>query len=210
MFRFDIGYNFVLDNKIQYYMTCLGDVTRFKKTIYCNYETIQYSNSTRSIIFYDKLKEARKSKVTIPEHFQNLDGKILRYELQFKRRLANEFDISYGVKADYLYNRDFLNKALEKWKASYFSIRKIHSPVLGINPQMGHRELLKSLASIGVDKVGYDEVLNILDSEKGNLKRQMYSRLKKCVRELISIDSESQGKDYIKELDGKVMNTIIE
>lgn len=204
VYRLDIGYNFILESPISYYMACLGDISRFKKTVYNNYETIQYSNSQRTILFYDKLSEAKKRKVDIPDRFKSLYGHILRYELQMKRRLSKQFGFIDGITADCLYNRDFLSVALDKWKSNYFSIRKIYSPVVAINPTKGNLHLLKSLASIGLANVGYDKIMNLLASEKDNLRRQEIYRLKKSVRELLSINSDSPDKDYLSELDKKV------
>ena len=92
IFRLDIGSNFLLDLPLQNYYTCLGELSRFKKSEIANKQSLLYTTTTKTLQFYDKLKEAKRTKQTIPEVFNQKN--VLRYELQLKKKIPDTLKIT--------------------------------------------------------------------------------------------------------------------
>ena len=210
VFRMDIGYNLMMNELVAKYLTCIGDLSYFKKSVFNDFQTVRLWTSLKSLLFYNKTLEMQNKKIPLPVEFENCNNKILRYELQFKRRLKNEFGFIDSITCDHLFNRDFMNKALSKWKKNYFAIRKINSPLQNIDFSKGNKYLIKSLASVGLNVLGYDEIMGMIQSEKNNLERMAFSRLKKSVRELLNVSETENAHNYISELDEKINSVSIE
>ncbi|MCX6164386.1 MAG: hypothetical protein NTU73_05915 [Ignavibacteriae bacterium] len=117
LYKIEIASNLIMNENVNYYFPCFGDLKNFVKGYIEN--TIYYGNSKKKITIYNKLKEMRAKKYFIPKKYKNIGDNILRYELRLKNRLLNEF----GRKIYFfdLYDESFLQILLEKWKNYYFA-----------------------------------------------------------------------------------------
>ncbi len=119
--RIELAENFILERPVREYMSLMGEATYFTKRPYSK-NGLYYTNSRRSMIFYNKVKEYQDKKQAnlIPDVYKNRN--VLRYELRFTKRLKQQF--SSEVKALDLYNEDFYIKVINRWLNSYFDIKK--------------------------------------------------------------------------------------
>jgi len=204
IFRLDIGSNFILDLPLQNYYTCLGELSRFKKSEIANKQTLLYSTSTKTLQFYDKVNEAKRSKQTIPEIFNQKN--VLRYELQLKKKIPGSLKLP-EVKAKQLYDENFYIKGIDFWKNFYFLIQRVNK--LKFNQEsltmVNARTLLYQLAAMQVKTIGEGELLSMIEANKNQIKhRNQVSRMRELVKSLSNEPELTEPNEAIKELDSKV------
>jgi hypothetical protein len=202
VFRFDIGNNFIMEKNINNYLNLLGSLTFFTRTNYK--DSLYYYNSNKKLIFYDKSKELKYSGIIVSGEFKDHNHRILRYECSFKKRLSLQFNIP-ELKAVNLYDENFFNSAINKWIEYYFKINKIRK-LKFTNMVINNLKNLKSgLAAFGVNQIGYEKVINMIESSRENLSRCQISRLKGEIKKLHFYPALTEPNEAIKELDSKIM-----
>lgn len=207
VFRLDLGANILVKEPLQNYYSCLGFLPRFSRDQFGNNKTLSYKTTQKILVFYDKLKEARKSKVKIPEFYQ--DHPLLRYELRFLKRVSESLKVS-EIKAEDLYKESSYIKTIDLWKQYYFSIPKINSIKLTNEAltMVNVKDFEKQLALIGLKTIGEQEIFQLLENSKSEIDKMTFSRLKKKVTELLKQPELTEPNEAIKELDSKVNQTV--
>lgn len=207
IFRLDIGASFQVNETLQNYYSCLGNLARFKKSEISNSQTLLYRTTTKALSFYDKTEEMKRSKQEIPDIYNGKN--ILRYELQLKKRIATSLKLP-EVRAKQLYEENFFRKGIDFWKDIYFSIQRINEinfhkeALIMINA----KTLKNQLALIGLKAIGEKELLKIIESNKDQIKhRQQVSRMKELVKSLSQEPELTKQNESIKELDTKILET---
>jgi len=202
--RIDFAYNFKMKQQVSEYISLLGE-TRYLEKRPWNKTGIYYSNTRRSLIFYDKLKEYQEKKKThiVPKEFTNTN--LLRYEIRFMKYINRQFKSK--VKAADLYNESFYDNVTHRWKDSYFMIEKAKRLRMDIENVQGTKNLDIQLSIIGLNVLGGKQVLiDMYKNQKtmGKLDRFKYNRLKNRINQISNSPKHFEPNDFILELDGKV------
>jgi hypothetical protein len=206
VWRLDFGSCFVMERPIREYLSFLGEANKFSCNKYGN-GNLQYINNVKAMVFYDKAEEMRKKRQIIPLPFQGMN--ILRYEIRFTRRLVTQF--GEKIKAFRLFEEDFYNRILGKWKNEYFKICRLNKYKLEELKISNGRELKNQLALMGLKGVGgVQDVIEMLDCERaaGKLNRYKHRRLRHMVKSISEINSNILPNERIIELDEKVREVV--
>lgn len=204
IFRLDIGANFILSEPLQMYYSCLGNLSRFKKSEIANRNSLLYTTSTKSLEFYDKIKEMKRSRQAIPKTM--IGRRVLRYEIHLTNKVADSMKLP-EVKAKDLIEEDFYKKAIIFWKELFFSIQRINALKFekGSLPLLNRKKLLSGLAAMQVKNIGENELLSLVEANKKNIKhREQYQRMKNLVRNLSNHPDLTEPNEAIKELDSEI------
>lgn len=219
--RVDIGFNFILKKPIHTYISHLQRYPRLSSLRYRDSVTFGSENSTISLAFYDKRVEMKKKiKEEIKKNhkvaFQKLkklnntfpDKHIFRYETRI-RRLLNKKLGSESLKAKNLYSESIQKELFSIWHKHYHKTKKLY---LNVDPTYLLQEnkrngFLSYLAFHGMNKLGYDKIISVINSLEFNVKDQKQKRSKitkpfdKILKE---INSKKLEGNIIKELDSKI------
>ena len=202
--RVDLAENFILKRPVREYMSLMGDVAYFTKRPYSK-NGLYYTNSRRSMIFYNKVQEYQDKKQAnlIPEVYK--DRNVLRYELRFTKRLKEQF--SSEVKAADLYNENFYINIINRWSTTYFDIKKIKTFKDEDFQMKAVKDLKEYVLTLSLmDELRCDLVLNRLEQAKetGEMSDRNYYRCKSVLNELMENKKYFKPNECIFELDRKV------
>ena len=205
IFRLDIGANIILSEPLQIYYASLGNKPRFKKSEIANKNSLLYTTSTRSLEFYDKIKEMKRSRQSIPKTL--IGRNVLRYEVHLTKRVADSLNLP-EVKAKDLYEKNFYREAIIFWKELYFSLPRIRTLKFEMEtlPLLNRKKLLSGLAAMQVKNIGEIVLLSMIEASKNNIKhREQYQRMKNLVRGLSNHPDLTEPNEAIKELDMEII-----
>ncbi len=206
--RVDIGVNIELEHPIHKYIECLKSYPRLE---YCRYKdsvTFFTKYSSKSLIFYDKIKEIKNKDKDLYRTFSKeiRNKNIIRYEIRLRRNLKYHLK-KRKIKVRTLYNKNTWNMLLGKWDNGYDKVMKFESlnePLFLLKEYNG---VLKYLASCGLSYVGYDKVINSISDLTFDVKnpRSKRSKMKYVVNSiLLESNKNSLEKSLVKELDDKI------
>ncbi len=206
--RIDFGFNFLLEYPIYRYISCLVDYPRLERNQYKDSVTFFSKSGSKSLIFYDKIKEIKSSYKnainSIPEEYQNQN--ILRYEICLKKLLK------HNLKSGRVRVRDLNNDTVQKkifilWLEGFEKVNKFSvglDPLYLLNQRNG---LSKYLFYHGIDKLGYDRVINSISELKFNVKHQSgkCSKIKKTLNKFLNdVKENTLDENLIDEMDNKI------
>ena len=206
--RIDLAQNFIVKYEEPVYFNYLGACRYYQRLE--QPKSLYYQNGLRQMLFYCKAIEQRAKGLPIPELYQNKN--VLRYEFRWLRRLSEAFNIA-EVKASTLYQDSFYIEAINRWKQSYFSIRKQKD--LNFNMQCMNSvkdfEQLIYLAGLKTLFGGEREALEAVELAKklGVFKHKMQpQRIKDKIKELNKLSNQITEPEAIQELDSKVKEAV--
>lgn len=211
--RIDFGMNMTVNFPVHEYISCIHEYPRLK---YMKFkESVTFLGPARSFAFYDKLKEIKdkKSHYNIPNHLKN--SQILRYEIRFHRNLGVRFKLERQMIVKDLFNKTIQDEIIEQWSKGY---QKVNKTPLGIDPLFllqGYNGTYKYLAYHGLEKVGYNKVINTISDLNFDIKSfaSKRSKMKGHVRDLLKeVNNLGLERNLVNELDRKiniVLNSII-
>lgn len=121
---FEFGFNFPLKNPVDDYLLRLGELKglqryRFSKTTL--YYKPKGKRQNKMLCFYDKVAEAKKEGVIIPQGLETAN--ILRYELRFNGRLSSQLHFT-NITASTLSDRVFYKNMVGLYQSYYRAIYK--------------------------------------------------------------------------------------
>jgi len=213
--RMDIGTNIILDNPVSNYLLTLNTMVGVEgseyKRLETTEETVEYrsNNNEKTYVFYDKTKQKIDTKKPIPNEF--VGKNILRYELRFFSRIRDKLNNGNPVLFADLYNKDFYNKLLILYVDQYNSIPK--GTKLIIDPlsynNLTPSKLIKYLAAIGLDVVGYNLLTNQLDSNKEVIGTTNFNRYGKVLRRIVEDKRFFMNDSHVEEMDAKINDLIL-
>ncbi len=204
IFRLDLGANLIVNEPLQNYYSCLGQLSRFQKSFIANKRSLLYTTSTKALEFYDKTREMKRTKQMIPILYSGKN--ILRYELHLTRNITDSFRIP-ELKANNLYDESIYIKGIDFWKDFYFSIQRVNRLIFNKEAiiMINAKTLKNQLAVIGLKIVGEDHILEMIEASKKQIKhRNQISRMKDVVKDLSNEKELTEPNEAIKELDEKV------
>jgi hypothetical protein len=213
VFRVDVAQTFVMERQPSDYWRSFLAPARMKRIEYAN-ETLTFRNSQRSIVFYDKLAEMRRRRAGSNDRADN-EGlsrftghpHLLRYEVQFKRRLGRAFD-EREIRAASLSNPAFYEKVVGRWQATYFELKRVSSvlrPVRGTTVKSD----VNNLAALGLQIYGPQRHFDDIEADlhAGLIDKYQAYRLRKKIRELLR-GGGITASDVVEELDAKVKQAV--
>jgi len=203
--RIDFSQNFLMKQKPESYYKHLGDCLHYNRLT--QERSLYYSNTLRTKLFYNKVAEAKYSRLSIPEIWSNQN--VLRYELRFLGRLPKQFNIS-EIKADLLSDEFFYMSLFDKWHSEYQSINKINTINFNLTDMNSPKDFMKQLQLYAIANIGQDKIMQEIEhlrASKKFEKPEYYSRLKKEIKQLSSLPKLTESSELIDELDLKIRDS---
>lgn len=200
--RIDFAQNFIMKYNPETYFQHLGECQYFKR--YSQPNSLYYKNGSRTLLFYNKLLEAKSKSLPIPEVWT--DKHILRYEISYKRRLSKQLK-EPEIKASKLYDEQFYIKLINKYVSDFKSIHKNAQICLDIDNMKTPKDFWDQMALLMIDNIGQNGAVDLVEELRAKQvfdKPEYYSRLKKEIRDKSKEFSISDSTPIIKELDSKV------
>lgn len=170
-------------------------VGRFQKDTFGNGTTVLYRNGWRSFAGYDKGAEADPS--TVPELYRGRN--LLRLEMKLKRvgRIMGQ-----PLTVADLTNPGRYVHLLRAWKGFFLKIPKTRKPRLAYTG--GQRDLVKSLAAVGLESMGGPAGLLSDLSRRVDLDKVTRSRMKAAVKELTQEPEWTDPDELTREYEQQV------
>ncbi len=203
--RIDFSDNFLMKYKPESYYKYLGDSQHYNRLT--QQRSLYYSNTLRTKLFYNKIAEAKYSRLTIPEVWSNQN--VMRYELRFTGKLPKQFNVS-DVKAEMLYEERFYISLFDRWHSEYQSIDKINSINFNFSNMNSPKDFMKQLQLYAIANIGQDRIMQEIEhlrTSKKFDKPEYYSRLKKDIKHLCSLPKLTESSELIDELDKKIKDS---
>lgn len=209
---FEYGCNFVMKHRVKEYLDRLGDMPRLQRYRF-NPQTLYYKHrgqeQPKVFAYYDKIADARKKKMPIPDGLQNEN--LLRCEIRLDGRLAYQMGVQ-EVKAFTLSDRHFYRLVMDRFQSAYFSISKINRlKTNAMNEIKSVKDAFDYYFGIMLNQTGQsqDKINNYLDELKsaGVFKdRVSYTRLKQMIERAANKVSLTTTDELVKELDDEIKN----
>lgn len=209
VYRFDVGSNFILKHPPSEYLSQLDTKPYCKRSEYADLSTLNFSTDKYLCGLYDKVREMKRRRVAVPEIFENRH--VLRYEVQFKRRLGEQFGVK-DLAASRLFEELFYIKVLQQWKEHYFSIkRRARLCVSDAIELHSTKDLQAYLCALALqDSEREAAIIERLEShrEAGKVNERTFYRLKASLRSYRSNKSLTQPNERLEELDRHVKREV--
>ena len=161
--RVDFSTNFVTNHRPKYYYRFLGHLSRFHRQEESN--SLYYNQTTKKLLFYDKIKEAKAKNMFIPIEF--IDKNVLRYEFRLGKQLNKFFNQQVYVRD--LSNKDFYYLFIDKWHEYYKAIEKQKNKLDIMQHKVKTpKDFDKQILIALVQKVGYNNIDDLIEQLKTN------------------------------------------
>lgn len=200
--KFHFGINVMLSHEPTLYFNYLGNCGKYSRLLQPN--GINYKVTNREFAMYDKIKEVKFHRESIPPLFNN--RQILRLESRYNNGINKHFNKA-KIEASLLYNEDFyliINKDLQ---STYNQIDKIKTYKLDMNEITTRREMQKLgvLSLIEIEGGLLQALENIKERYKqGKLTKKQHHDLKALYNESSKMKLQTIESDLIIELDQKI------
>ena len=199
VYRLDLGTVLPVNKPVMQYTSHFVDASRYDMERNSN-GNVTFKHKRRSLLFYDKrLEQKRKRggyKITGSDHY-------LRYELQFKMKLKEQFNKSIYVKD--LYSPNFFKRIVNWWLKEYKKVKKERLYCIeGVNNQ---KTFFKYLECVAMEELGgMRAVLDLAQGHKeaGKINRTHLSRIRSKIFKLNEDVDVKKQSELIDELDRKV------
>jgi hypothetical protein len=209
VYRFDIGSSFIVKHPPREYLEQLETKRRCKRSEYANLSTLHFSTNNYLCALYDKAKEMKKKREPLPSIFENRH--VLRYEVQFKKRLGEHFGVKC-LTAGKLHNEAFYSKVLKQWKDHYFSITRRQRLQVCSNVELhSTKDLQAYLCAMALqDRETEAALINRLrsDKEAGVTNERTFYRLKAALKDYRASTTLCEPNDRLEELDRLVRREV--
>jgi hypothetical protein len=205
--RLDVGLTIPTDFEPRAYYPLLGASGQFKRNLYKN--SLYYFMLNKENIFYDKIKDARKKGMIIPDW---LTQHLLRFEIKLLKKLATQLNMNQVLAKD-LYSEVLYMQLLDRWLMEYNNVKKLSYMELDSNSikkptDLVNQMIVQMLMSSGVDVPEMIDSFLIQAKEKkvfNHKDRKNYTRSKDMIYDRLQV---TEKDDMIKELDTKFKNQI--
>jgi len=204
VYRLDTSVNCEMQAPVNEYLRDLSICRYYKRWNIEDFSTVKYINQLKTKLFYDKIKEYIENHYIIPDKFQ--DKNILRFELRYMRRLKAQLHLIEPLTAKKLYEYRFYNQCLDNLQKEFEMIEtnKTLLPVIGKPSRDSFNKLLKG---IGLQTVGVENALLLLENNKPKMTKDSYYRLRADIRNTAKCKFMIET-DRMRELREKIKNSI--
>ena len=207
--RMDVAQNFIMRNPVSVYLNHLG-VLRYADRLE-EPSGLYYSLKGGRLCFYNKNRERRDKKETIPDLFSGQS--VLRYERRYTQRIAAKF-MAAEVTGAMLYNEAFYIRVLNAWRDDYQAIQKINDINTAVNFQEMKtvRQFQRACIRSKVEEMG--GLIKMLErikeaQQRGELTKKQALDFRKAVNEACQeADGQTAQCEAIEELDRKVTEAV--
>jgi hypothetical protein len=203
--RLDFAENLQMRSKSKAWFHYLGPSKFYKRFIEGN--TIYYNSGNRKMAFYNKNLES-KSKNNV---------NILRFETRWLKPYLNSWTKKELTK-EYLQVDDLLkpiifNKLLKLWEKEYGSILKNNSLLIDFSIANTPKNVENQLILFAINKLGgFNNVIRLIELSKAEspfLRPETFSRIKKGLYRLSSLENLTRKSEFILMLDDEVKKAVI-
>ena len=202
----EFGTNIILTNTVSRYFRLLGEMPRRVRNPLSRtslYYDRRGKRNLDQVVFYDKIEQAKKEKISIPESLT--DKNLMRVELRYNGNLGNQ--LGRIVTGNTLLERLFYTELKSRLIEKYYSIQKLET--INVNNMENIKkptDAAKIFFSILFAKSGdgqqaVEDYLNQLKDKKVFKDRNDYLRTKKQITRIIESASLSEGDPLRAELD---------
>lgn len=205
--RLDIAQNFITRHPPEVYLNHLGilrHATRLQEP-----NGVYYSQTGGRLCFYDKNREQKNHRETIPELYK--DRNVLRYEQRYTNRIASQLKVGKVTGAT-LYDETFYTNILNRWKNTYKAIQKINDVSLNFQAMKSKQQLYKMGVLSLIEQAGgqLQMIEQINEAQKrGELSKKQAFDLRQAINEACKIrDGLTVPNEAIQELDKKVSEAV--
>lgn len=202
----EFGTNIILTNTVSRYFRLLGEMPRRVRNPLSRtslYYDRRGKRNLDQVVFYDKIEQAKKEKISIPESLSYKN--VMRVELRYNGNLGNQ--LGRAVTGDTLLEQLFYKELKSRLIEKYMSIQKLET--INVNNMENIKkptDAAKIFFSILFAKSGdgqqaVEDYLNQLKDKKVFKDRNDYLRTKKQITRIIESASLSEGDPLRAELD---------
>jgi hypothetical protein len=201
--KIDLANNFTVKYSTDVYFNHLG-LLQYYNRLEQN-KGLYYNNSTKKLVFYDKIADYKHKGLPIPLLYAN--SNVLRYEMRFFRQLLKQFNIP-ELRAEMLYDEIFYMNIIDRWYDEYKRINKLRN-INEINYNMikTKKQLsIQALLLLVETKGGEIEIIKEFTEaqRKGNLSKKQAYDLRELIKEACKTELFTSDSDIITELDQKI------
>lgn len=204
--RIDLAVTIEVEYSPAYYFQFLGD-SRYFTRLPVGKTSLYYSNDSRELYFYDKVKEMQNKKNTLALEFTKRN--LLRVEYRVKKKSLKRF-FGRTLHVEDLRSATIAESLVNELRRAYRAVNKIPKPTItditeeGLSSSKG---LLCMLAKCGIEALGgTNEVMTMIDQVKLqglNVRAEYLSRRRKEIRSLTIYNGIEITDKPIDELDSK-------
>lgn len=212
--RIDIAGTFQMDMPVGNYLDCLGNLSRWKRVLTAEDETLYYRQGNkdygRELCFYDKNKEWLKEKPLMPTEIRGAN--LLRYEARWWGKLHKRFNVQ-EVKGKHLYDERFYQMLVREWARLYYSIEK-KAVISGDEALQQVKTVDDAMCYLLAKLLHYlpanitEETMQELKANKTFKYAEDYSRLSKKIKQVRDSSGMMHESEFAKELDEKVKTVV--
>lgn len=200
--RIDLAQSFLVNYPTELYYPYLGESNYFKRLV--QPQSLYYNNGLRVKLFYNKVAEAKKKRVFVPEIWQ--DKNVLRYELRYVSRLPQQFNVNKVI-AKTLFEEQFYINLIDRWQAEYEAINKLNYSNLNYNKMKKPKDFINQMAAMYINSIGQSEALKLVEQMKTSNcfeHKEYYSRVKQDIKKLSKSYEPDNKNELITELSKKI------
>jgi hypothetical protein len=199
--QIDFAQNLIMKYKPGAYYPLLGECRHYNRLE--QPESLYYNNTLRNKLFYNKVAEMKKKRITIPAPVAKQN--ILRYELRYISRLNKQF--KSDVRACHLSDEKFYMNLVNQWVMEYENIHKNNLINLNHKKMNSPKDFWEQGKLHWIKMIGQDHALRLVDDLRAMNafdKPEYYSRLKREIRDRCSRPGISETSELIAELNEKI------
>lgn len=199
--RMDFSGNIPLKHPVESYFSYFGQKSRFKKQIFNT--GVSYNSEELYLVFYDKIKELKHKRESIPEYFQGKN--MMRFEMRFMRKLGKTFQVP-ELTAGMLKDRMFFNQLCLKWRQEFKSVAMEMVSPAGLIATGSKPKLLEQLAIKQLHQIGFDNFLNEISfwQTTGEITKKEAYDIRKFLKVNVSEQYPLAENELIRELNQKI------
>lgn len=199
--KLHIGLNIETNYSADVYFPALGNKPRFER--HKQNSSIYYSNLMNALTIYDKIRECKSHKFSIPIDYKMKH--ITRTELRLKS-LSKYFKMNSVFLSD-LTNRDFQTNAINALIKEYESIHKINISDMNIKEIKTPNHFIQFCASQYILSQGPESIKALtkqLKQRKAFKNKESYSRLNSNINKLSTNKNHNNDTILINEINSKL------
>ncbi len=207
--RADISTNVSTTYPPSVYYPYLGHLDRYERNPFKG--SLYYKQSTKEIIFYDKVKDAKAKGMEIPTEFKHTN--LFRYELRLLKSLNKH--LNQIVKAKDLYDETTYTKVGSLWYKTYTDIEKRPNKtniITNMSDTLNAKDLDKALKTQAIKEIGLEELHQQLLAlkQRGLINESMYYRKIREYKVLSEVDiQEDDTIDEVNKLIKEVYESLM-
>lgn len=199
--RIDIGQHIPVRYNPKIYFPYLGTCHHYKRLEQA--DGLYYSNRLRKIVFYDKILKQEFNQMQIPQIYETTN--LLRYELRFIGRLSSQFKLP-EITCSRLYDADFFQRIVKRWRDEYLHIQKISSNLTGLAITSSPKKLIEQIASLYILENSQNLILSQIKEWQELIKitKKQAFDLRQAVKKITESPQRTTSNEFISELNKKI------